>query len=155
MSISQLCISVPLSTSCTDFTVNSKFSVSRGSYLRCFSWLKHWTKRFWADFSHCFSRSVATGFKWLRAKYTRIHLSTEWDCLFPWKFDRLCFSKASGRDSKQNRIFLQRNWRIFTPQSRCLLNAVLTQMIRFWILPMMLGDRSAHTTWPLSVKQPA
>ena len=55
MSISQLCISVPLSTSCTDFTVNSKFSANRGSYLQCFSWLKHWTKRFCADFS----RSVA------------------------------------------------------------------------------------------------
>ena len=109
MSISRLCISVPLSTSCTDFTVNSKFSANRWSYLRCFSWLKHWTKRFCADFSHCFSRSVATGFKWLRTKYTGIHLSTEWDCLFPWKFDRLCFSKASGRDSKRNRIFLQRN----------------------------------------------
>ena len=79
MSISQLCISVPLSTSCTDFTVNSKFSANRGSYLQCFSWLKHWTKRFCADFS----RSVATGCKWLRTKYTRIHLSTEWDCFFP------------------------------------------------------------------------
>ena len=82
-----------------------KFSANRGSYLHCFSWLKHWTRRFCADFS----RSVATGCKWLRTKYTRIQLSTEWDCLFPWKFDRLCISKASGRDSKENRIFLQRN----------------------------------------------
>ena len=99
---------------------------------------------------------LQTGCKWLRTKHTTIHSSTtEWDGFFPWEFDRLCFSKAFGRDSKQNRIFVQRNWRIFTPQSRCLLNAVLTQMIRFWILPMMLGDRSAHTTWPLSVKQPA
>ena len=105
MSISQLCISVPLSTSCTDFTVNSKFPANRWSYFQCFSRLKHWTKLFCADFS----RSVATGCKWLRTKYTRIQLSTEWDCLFPWKFDRLCISKASGRDSKENRIFLQRN----------------------------------------------
>ena len=37
MSISQLCISVPLSTSCTDFTVNSKFLATHGSYLQC--WL--------------------------------------------------------------------------------------------------------------------
>ena len=36
--------------------------------------------------------------------------------------------------------------RIFTPQSRCSLHAILTQMIRFWIPPMMLTDRSAHTT---------
>ena len=78
MSISQLCISVPLSTSCTDFTVNiSKFSANRGSYLHCFSWLKHWTKRFCADFSR------SAGCNWLRTKYTRIHLSTEWDCFFP------------------------------------------------------------------------
>ena len=34
---SQLCISVPLSTSCTDFAANSKFSANRGSYLQCFS----------------------------------------------------------------------------------------------------------------------
>ena len=73
MSISRLCISVPLSSCCTDFTVNSKFSVSRGSYLRCFSWLKHWTKRCWADFSHCFSRSVATGFIVITSK---IHENT-------------------------------------------------------------------------------
>ena len=33
MSISQLCISVPLSTSCTDFTVNSKFSLINGMRL--------------------------------------------------------------------------------------------------------------------------
>ena len=51
MIMSQLCISVPLSTSCTDFTANSKFSANRGSYLQCFSWLKHWTKRKCADFS--------------------------------------------------------------------------------------------------------
>ena len=50
MSTTRLCISVPLSTSCTDFTVNSKFSANRGSYLQSFSWLKHWTKRFCADF---------------------------------------------------------------------------------------------------------
>ena len=35
--------------------------------------------------------------------------------------------------------------RIFTPQSRCSLHAILTQMIRFWIPPMMLSDRSALT----------
>ena len=51
MSISRLCISVPLSTSWTDFTVNSNFSANRRPYLQCFSWLKHWTKRFCADFS--------------------------------------------------------------------------------------------------------
>ena len=56
-----------------------------------------------------FLGQLQTGCKWLRTKYTRIQLSTEWDCLFPWKFDRLCISKASGRDSKENRIFLQRN----------------------------------------------
>ena len=72
-------ISVTLSTSCTNFTVNSKFSANRGSYLQCFSWLKHWTKRFCADFS----RSVVNRMKWLRTKYTRLHLSTEWDCFSP------------------------------------------------------------------------
>ena len=100
MSISQLCISVPLSTSCTDFTVNSKFSANRGSYLQRFSWLKLLCRLFSVS---CNRMQVITN------KYTRIHLSTEWGCLFPGKFDRLCFSKASGRDSKQNRIFLRSN----------------------------------------------
>ena len=51
MRISQPRISVPVSTSCTDFTVNLKCSANRRSYLQCFSWLKHWPKRFCADFS--------------------------------------------------------------------------------------------------------
>ena len=69
MSISQLCISVPLSTSCTDFTVNSNFSANRRSYLQCFSWLMHWTKRFCADFS----RSVANR---MQVITKRIHQNT-------------------------------------------------------------------------------
>ena len=127
------------------------FRRTEGLYLPCFSWLKHWTKRFCADFS----RSVANRMQVITNKTHHNTLINGMSLFFPWEFNRLCFSKASGRDSKQNRIFLQRNWRIFTPQSRCLLNAVLTQMIRFWIPPMMLSDRSAHTTWPLSVKQAA
>ena len=58
---------------------------------------------------HLFSVSCKhDAIKWLRTKYSRIHLQTEWD-FFSWEFDRLCFSKASRRDSKQNHIFLQRN----------------------------------------------
>ena len=30
-----------------------------------------------------FLGQLQTGCKWLRTKYTRIHLSTEWDCFFP------------------------------------------------------------------------
>ena len=71
----------------------SKFSANRGSYVKSFPWLMHWTKRFGAY--------LQTGCKWLRWEFTRIHLSTKWD--------RLCFLKASWRDLKQNRIFLQRN----------------------------------------------
>ena len=44
-----------------------------------------------------FLGQVQSGCKWLRTKYTRIHLPTEWDCFFAWEFDRLCFSKASGK----------------------------------------------------------
>ena len=77
--ISQPCISVPLSISCTDFTVNSNFSANRGSYLQCFSWLKLWT----SVSVPTFLGQLQTRCKWLRTKYTRIHLSTEWDCFFP------------------------------------------------------------------------
>ena len=105
MSISRLCISVPLSTSCTNFTVNSKFSANRGSYLHCFSWLKHWTKRFCADFS----RSVANRMQVITNKIHQNTLINGMRLFFPWELDRLSFSRASGRDSKQNRIYLQRN----------------------------------------------
>ena len=43
--------------------------------------------------------------KWLRTKYNYQRK----DCFFPWEFDRLCCWKASERESKQNRIFLQCN----------------------------------------------
>ena len=103
--ISQPCISVPLSISCTDFTVNSKVSANRGSYLQCFSWLKHWTKRFCADFS----RSVANRMREITNKIHQNTLINGMRLFFPWELDRLSFSRASGRDSKQNRIYLQRN----------------------------------------------
>ena len=67
--LSQLCISVPLSTSFTDFTVKSKFSANRRCHLQCFSWLKHWTKRFCGDFS----RSVANR---MQVITTNIHQNT-------------------------------------------------------------------------------
>ena len=104
-SISRLCILVPLSTSCTDFTVNSKFSANRGSYLQCFSWLKHWTKRFCADFS----RSVANRMQVITNKIHQNTLINGMRLFFPWELDRLSFSRASGGHSKQNRIYLQRN----------------------------------------------
>ena len=54
-----------------------------------------------SDSVSTFLGPLQTGCKWLRTKHTTIHSSTEWDGFFPWEFDRLCFSKASGRDSKQ------------------------------------------------------
>ena len=113
MSISQLCISVPLSTSCTDFTVNSKFSANRGSYLQCFSWLKHWTKRFCADFS----RSVATGCKWLRTKYTRIHLSTEWDRFFPENWTDVLFQELP-EEIQSKIVYIYSVINEYSPRSR-------------------------------------
>ena len=50
--------SVPVSTSCTDSTVKLKFSTNRGSYLQSFSWWKHWTKRFCADFSRSHANRI-------------------------------------------------------------------------------------------------
>ena len=94
MSISQLCISVPLSTSCTDFTVHSNFSANGGSHLQCFSWLMHWTKRFCAHFS----RSVANRMQVITKRIHQNTLINGRDCFFPWEFDRICFLKASGRD---------------------------------------------------------
>ena len=98
MSISQLCISLPLITSCTDFTVNSKFSANRGSYLHCFSWLKHWTKCFCANFS----RSVANRMRVITNKIHQNTLINGMRLFFPWELDRLSFSRASGGHSKQN-----------------------------------------------------
>ena len=123
--------------------IPKKKYLNRGSYLQCFSWLKHLTKRFCADFS----RSVANRMQVITNKIHQNTLINGMRLFFPWELDRLSFSRASGRDSTQNRIYLQRNKRIFTPQWRSSLHAILTQMIRFWVPPMMLSDRSAHTTW--------
>ena len=98
MSITRLCISVPLSTSCTDFT-----------------------------------------------KYTRIHLSTEWDCLFPENSTDFVFQKLP-EEIQSKILYFCSVINEYSLRSR----DVLTQMIRFWIPPMMLSDRSAHTTWTRS-----
>ena len=82
-----------------------KFSANRGSYLQCFSWLKHWTKRFCADFS----RSVANRMQVITNKIHQNTLINGLTLFFPWELDRLSFSRASGGHSKQNRIYLQRN----------------------------------------------
>ena len=78
-----------------------KCSANRGSYLQCFSWLKHWTKRFCADFS----RSVPNRMQVIANKIHQNTLINGMRLFFPWELDRL----SSGRDSKQNRIYLQRN----------------------------------------------
>ena len=91
------------STSCTDFRVNSKFSANRGSYLQWFSWLKHWTTRFCADFS----RSVANRMQVITNKIHQNTLIKRMRLFFPWELDRLSFSRASGRDSKQNQAIKQ------------------------------------------------
>ena len=82
-----------------------KFSANRGSYLQCFSWLKHWTKRFCADFS----RSVANRMQVITNKIHQNALINGLTLFFPWELDRIYLSRVSGRDSKQNRIYLQRN----------------------------------------------
>ena len=84
--LSKLCISVPLSTNCTDFAVNSKFSANRGSYLQCLSWLKHWTKWFCAD-------SSRSDVNRMQVITNKIHLSTEWDCFFPENLTDFVFEK--------------------------------------------------------------
>ena len=48
-----------------------------------------------------FLGQLQTGCKWLRTKYTRIHLSTEWDCFFPenWTFFFKSFRKRFKANS--------------------------------------------------------
>ena len=78
----QLCMSAPLGTRYTDFTVNSKFPANHGSYVQCFSCLKHWTKRFSADFSRSFA-DLQTGCKWLPTKYTEYTYQQNETFFFP------------------------------------------------------------------------
>ena len=81
MSISQLCTSVPLSTSCTDFTVNSNIFGEPRVLPPVLFMIEALNKAF---LCRLFSvDQLQTGCNWLRTKYTRIHLSTEWDCFFP------------------------------------------------------------------------
>ena len=77
------------------------FRRTAGLYLS----LRHWTKRFCADFS----RSVANRMQVVTNKIHQNALINGLTLFFPWELDRLSFSRASGRDSKQNRIYLQRN----------------------------------------------
>ena len=142
--LSQLCMSASLGTRYTDFTVNSKFPANHGSYVQCFSWLKHWTKRFSADFS----RSVADlqiGCKWLPTKYTEYTYQRNETVVFPEISTDFVFqnlpeeiqSKIIYFYSVINKYSLH-SWDVhFVP----------SQMVRFWIPPMMLSDRSTHTTW--------
>ena len=39
------------------------------------------------------SKQQQTGCKWLRTKYTRIHLSTDWDCFFPQNWTDFLFQE--------------------------------------------------------------
>ena len=74
------------SSSCFRSISKSKFLVNRRSYLKCFSWLRHWTKRFCADFSWSDANRMQ-----LIANKT--HLSTEWDCSSPENSTEFFFQK--------------------------------------------------------------
>ena len=91
-SISQLCISVPRSTSCTDFTVNSKFSANRGSCAGLTSSAFHdWSIEQRVSVP-TFLGQLQTGCKWLRTKSDKIHQNTLINgmrLVFPWEYDRL------------------------------------------------------------------
>ena len=93
--LSKLCISVPLSTSCTDLTMKSNFRRTAGVTSSQMIHCQLLPVRFKQD---------ASG---LRTKYTFKRNGTVYLFIFR-EFDRLCFSKFSGREIKQNCLFLQR-----------------------------------------------
>ena len=58
-----------------------------------------------------------------------------------WEFNRLCFSKVSRKRIKANSLISTAYLtNIHSTQSKCSIHAILTQIIRFWIQPMMLSD---------------
>ena len=137
MSISQLCISVPLSNSCTDFTVNSKFSANRGSYLQCFSWLKHWTKRFCAD---C-SRSVAKRHRKLSCGIVRCNSKDEF-----WTAHELAYMIFTGLRiiGRIVRWFCQANQ--IVPESYVMMTEVLLNH-NWWFFQQSQNHSWNHNVW--------
>ena len=131
---------ISTSTSCTDFTVNSKIFGEPRVLPPVLFMIEELNKAFLCRLFSVSCKQDVSDYEQNTPEYTYQRNVT----VFSLRIG-LSFSIASGRDSKQTRIYLQRNYRIFTPQSRCSLHAILTQMIRFWIPPMMLSDRSAHT----------
>ena len=77
-----------------------KFSANRGSYLQCFSCLKHWTKRFCADFS----RSVANRMQVITNKIHQNTLINGMRLFFPWELDKLDFLFQGLPEDIQSKI---------------------------------------------------
>ena len=83
MSISKLCISVALSTSWTDFTVNSKFSANRGSL----PLTEALNKAFLCRLFSVSCKQDASGYEQNTPEYTYQRNET----VSPWELDRLFF----------------------------------------------------------------
>ena len=165
MSISQLCISVPLRTSCPDFTVNSKFSANRGSYLQCFSWLKHWKKRFCADFS----RSVGTGGRWYEQNTSEYTYQRNETVFFPENSTDFVFQKLPEEIQSKIIYFCSlineyslrsrdvystpswHKWSDFEYRPWCL--AILVRTPPDLSLPCVTSSPSGHAPWLRSQKQ--
>ena len=127
--LSQLCISVPLSTSWTDFTMNSNFSANRGPYLQCFSWLKHWTKRFCAYFS----RWVVNRMQVITNKIHQNTLIKGIRIFFPENSTDFVFQKLPEEiQSKIVYFYSVINEYSLRSRDMTLHTILLTKMIRFW-----------------------
>ena len=86
-----------------------------------------------------FLGQLQTRCKWLRTKYTRIHLSTEWDCLFPENSTHFVFQKLPA-ELQSKIVYFYSVIKEYSLRSRDILHAILlTQMIRFWIRPWYLA----------------
>ena len=74
----------------------SKFSANQRSYLQCLSWLKHWTKRFCADFS----RSVANRMQVITNKIHQNTLINGMRLFFSLRIGQTFFFKGFRRTFK-------------------------------------------------------
>ena len=109
--------------------MNQNFSANRGPYLQCFSWLKHWTKRFCADFS----RWVVNRMQVITNKIHQNTLIKGIRIFFPENSTDFVFQKLPEEiQSKIVYFYSVINEYSLRSRDMTLPAILLTKMIRFW-----------------------
>ena len=143
MSISQLYTAVPLSTSCTDFTVNSKTFGEPRDLPPVLFMIEALNKAFLCRLFSVSCKQDASDYEQNAPEYTY-----QWnETVFSLRIGQSFLFQGLPEDIQSKIVYIYSVINEYSLRSRDVHSTPLTQMIRFWIPPMMLSDRSAHTAW--------